>query len=264
MNKAELEQLFAVCMPQLQRRARRMLRNPQDCEDAVQDGLLLALRNLRQFEGRSSFSTWLHTIVKNAALSHARRMNSRPQCSSEEEIFDGTDATPEENFVDPGLSPEEQCSLRERSRILREVIKELPSRYEFAIRLCYFDGLEIKDAARKIGVTSCALKTHLFRARQRTARKIREIYVSPGEGYPEDETLGLRRSRDSALLWKESSVPGAKPSKRDRDSRRSKSRKNYAAARGSYEAKEKKSRFWDRSLVIPVHPVMHSASQPAC
>jgi len=40
-----------------------MLRHPQDSEDALQDGLLLAFRNLKQFQGRSTFSTWLHTAL---------------------------------------------------------------------------------------------------------------------------------------------------------------------------------------------------------
>src|ERR1700721_1659310 len=42
--------------------------NPQDAEDALQDGLLSAFRNLKSFEGRSQFSTWLTRVVTNAAL----------------------------------------------------------------------------------------------------------------------------------------------------------------------------------------------------
>ena len=53
-----------------------MLRNPQDCEDALQEGLLLAFRNLNQFQGRSKFSTWLHSIVRNAARTHVRKRNA--------------------------------------------------------------------------------------------------------------------------------------------------------------------------------------------
>ena len=84
MTDVELDHLFASCMPRLRQAARQMLRNPQDCEDALQEGLLLAFRNLNQFQGRSQFSTWLHSIVRNAARTQVRRKKCRPQCSWEE------------------------------------------------------------------------------------------------------------------------------------------------------------------------------------
>jgi RNA polymerase sigma-70 factor (ECF subfamily) len=46
--------------------------NHQDAEDALQDGLLTAFRNLKSFEGRSQFSTWLTRVVINAALMRRR------------------------------------------------------------------------------------------------------------------------------------------------------------------------------------------------
>jgi DNA-directed RNA polymerase specialized sigma24 family protein len=55
MNDAELDQLFESCIPRLRRTARLMLRDPQDSEDAVQEGLLRAFRNLKQFQGARHF-----------------------------------------------------------------------------------------------------------------------------------------------------------------------------------------------------------------
>jgi len=46
--------------------------NSEDAEDALQDGLLAAFRNLSRFAGRSRFSTWLTRIVVNAALMRLR------------------------------------------------------------------------------------------------------------------------------------------------------------------------------------------------
>jgi RNA polymerase sigma-70 factor (ECF subfamily) len=46
--------------------------NPQDAEDALQDGLLSAFRNLKSFAGHSQFSTWLTRVVINAALMRRR------------------------------------------------------------------------------------------------------------------------------------------------------------------------------------------------
>src|SRR5277367_4968068 len=63
-----IETLYRRYQRQLFQTALRVLGNAEDAEDALQDGLLSAYRNLKRFEGRSQFSTWLTRIVINAAL----------------------------------------------------------------------------------------------------------------------------------------------------------------------------------------------------
>ncbi len=264
MNAMELDQLFASCMPQLRRTAIRVLRNPQDSEDAVQEGLLLALRNLGQFEGRSSFSTWLHTIVKNAALTHARRMNCRPKCSLEEEVPEGIEPAGGQHFVDPGLSPEEECLRLERARILREVVKELPSRYAFAMRLCYFDGIDLKNAAQKIGVTVCALKTHLFRARRLAARRMREKCSRAYKRSLDSQRLRPQREPESDLPGESCSVRDFAHLRRERNSLHSRPCNKLDFAGDNREANEKKPRFWKHSRAAHVRTIVQGARRPAC
>jgi RNA polymerase sigma-70 factor, ECF subfamily len=199
MNDAELDQLFASCIPRLQRTARLMLRDPKDSEDAVQEGLLLAFRNLRQFQGRSSFSTWLHSILRNVARTHYRRMKCRPKCSLEEELSNENQSKFERDFVDPGPTPEQECELGERSRLLREVVQELPSRYAFAMQLCDVEGLEPRDASQILGISSCALKTCLFRARRIAARRIRARFCPPIQGMPINANSGYHPNLGSPL-----------------------------------------------------------------
>ena len=63
-----VEALFNRYHRPLFQTALRVLGNAEDAEDALQDGLLSAYRNLKRFEGRSQFSTWLTRFVINAAL----------------------------------------------------------------------------------------------------------------------------------------------------------------------------------------------------
>jgi RNA polymerase sigma-70 factor (ECF subfamily) len=67
-NGDALEELFARYRDRLYKTARRVMRNSNEAEDALQDGLLSAFHNLSAFKGRSQFSTWLTSIVTNAAL----------------------------------------------------------------------------------------------------------------------------------------------------------------------------------------------------
>ena len=69
----ELDSVVSRYLPMFYRRAFRLLGNMADAEDAVQDALLSAYKHLGQFRGQAQLSTWLTTIVTNAALMKLRR-----------------------------------------------------------------------------------------------------------------------------------------------------------------------------------------------
>src|SRR4051812_42706368 len=87
--------LVADARPRALAVALKVLRNPDDAEDAVQDAFFKVWRYLGRFEGRSSFSTWIHRIVMNASLDLLRRQSCRPE----------THAEAEETGDRPGLEP---------------------------------------------------------------------------------------------------------------------------------------------------------------
>lgn len=208
MTDAELNHLFASCMPRLKNTSRQLLRNCQDSEDAVQEGLLLAFKNLNQFEGRSKFSTWLQSIVTNAARTHVRKTKCRPQFSWEE-FCDQGELTVERVTVDPRPGPDERCERREQSRILLHVLQELPGRYQAVIRLCDVDGVDAKDAAQKLGITPATLKILLFRARGQVTRRIRDRYVATCEKSPPHPIARIERNPVLRLRKKVRSIGGS-------------------------------------------------------
>jgi RNA polymerase sigma-70 factor (ECF subfamily) len=55
----------------------RIVGNSDDAADATQDAFLSAYRAMSEFEGRSSFSTWLHAIAINSARNRLRQSNAR-------------------------------------------------------------------------------------------------------------------------------------------------------------------------------------------
>lgn len=183
MTASELDRLFASCIHRLRRSAMQMLRNPEDCEDALQEGLLQAFRKLQQFEGRSQFTTWLYTIVRNAAGTHLRKMKCHPQCSLDEILSAGS-STNERLAVDPDRGPEGEFDRSEKSRILRRAMRELPPKYQSVMRLCDLDGLELADAARSLGMSKSSIKTYLFRARRLVTKRIRDRYTLQNERIP--------------------------------------------------------------------------------
>src|ERR1039458_884286 len=101
-----LDTLFARNTRALYQTAFRVLGNPEDAEEALQEGLLSAYRNLRRFEGRSQFSTWLTRIVINAALMRRRSNRARPAISLDDRTPDG-ELPLAERFADESPNPEQ-------------------------------------------------------------------------------------------------------------------------------------------------------------
>jgi hypothetical protein len=83
-NAVAQEHLFAPQIGRLYRTAFAVLRNKEDAEDALQDGLCTAYTRLSSFEGRSAFCTWLARIVIDSALMTRRRKRAHAEVSLDE------------------------------------------------------------------------------------------------------------------------------------------------------------------------------------
>ena len=194
-----LNELFAAYMPRLARTARRLVRNAADSEDVVQECLLSAFKNLHQFEGRAKFSTWLHSIVRNKAKMHLRRLATNRCCSIEEKTSENGELLLETVPL-ASRDAEELCAESERSRILRRVLMDLPERQRSAVWVCDIEGIEGKEAAARLGMSLSGLKTRLHRARKLIARKVQENYATAPAVAPHsaEATRARLRARRSA------------------------------------------------------------------
>src|SRR5574342_242879 len=72
-DRAEFARLVDAYSTQVYRLALKMLGDEQDAEDVLQNTFMKALQSVRNFEGRSSLSTWLYRIAVNEALMLLRR-----------------------------------------------------------------------------------------------------------------------------------------------------------------------------------------------
>src|SRR5580765_4261652 len=173
-----IEALFGRYHRQLFQTALRVLGNAEDAEDALQDGLLSAYRNLKRFEGRSQFSTWLTRIVINAALMRRRSAKARPAVSLDESPRE--DELPiSERFAAEGPNPEQMFAGTELREMISENLEELSPLLRTAFVLREVEGYSTGEAAKKLGVTENTLKARLWRARhqlaERLGRRLRRI-----------------------------------------------------------------------------------------
>jgi RNA polymerase sigma-70 factor, ECF subfamily len=185
-DRPALETLFGRNTRALYQTALRLLGNAEDAEDALQEGMLAAYRNLRRFEGRSQFSTWLTRIVINAALMRRRSQRAHPAVSLDERPSDEQPAV-SERYADDGPSPEELCAGNEISACLNENLQDLSPLLRTAFELREVKGLSADEAAKALGVSRNTLKARLWRARQQLAARLGNVLRGPrqpGRGTP--------------------------------------------------------------------------------
>ena len=177
-NSDAHDELFVRHTDTLRRIAFRILRNREDAEDAVQDGLCKAYTRLGSFEGRSSFRTWLTRIVINSALMIRRRKNARPEASLDE-VFPDTAERPRYEIIAAGPSPEEFCAASEIRVLVEKQLRQLPSALQTALQLYDLDGRSAAESMQALGIHSGAFKSRVSRARQRVANGLRQSFQLP-------------------------------------------------------------------------------------
>jgi RNA polymerase sigma-70 factor (ECF subfamily) len=170
-NHQAIETLFRRYQRQLLGTARRILGNTEDAEDALQDGLLSAYRNVARFEGRCKFSTWLTRIVVNAALMRRRsakrlRLTSIDATSSEDEV------PMSERVQDSDPNPEQLLAHTELREMIQTHLGQLPSPLSTAFALCGIEEHSQEEAARRLGITVTAMKARMHRARYKLAESL--------------------------------------------------------------------------------------------
>jgi len=159
-----LSSLFDQDAGKLYRTALLVLRNKEDAQDALQDGLLSAYMNLRSFEGRSQFATWLTRVVRNAALMNRRRLRARPFLPLDDFT---ADVVPRASIgTGPSPDPEELFARSETRSAVLDAINQLPPALRSAFRLRHIQGLSTLEAARAEGVNANVIKSRLWRARK--------------------------------------------------------------------------------------------------
>jgi RNA polymerase sigma factor (sigma-70 family) len=177
---AALDTLYRAHAEKLFRTVHRITRNREDAEDAVQDSLLRAFLNLRSFDGRSTFSTWLTRIGINSALMILRKKRNSREISAhgpsvDEMLWEVPDSTP---------NPEIRCAQRERERFLRDAIAGLRPRVRHALEFHTLQDHSLQETAAQIGIPVSAAKARVFHAKAalRKSKVLRKINEPSWQG----------------------------------------------------------------------------------
>ena len=172
-DTAAMEDLLESIAPAVQRFGMRMCKNPADADDVLQDTLLSIAQHLPAFEGRSSLSSWVFTLVRTACGRRRRGLKNKPG-----ESDDVLAERPAE-----GPTPEEGAAGRELSKALLGALDALSEEHREVLLLRDVEGLTAPEAAEVLGIRVDALKSRLHRARGALRDAMRPV-LEPGAAEP--------------------------------------------------------------------------------
>ena len=174
-DRAEFARLVDTYSSPIYRLGLRMLGNPQDAEDVLQNTFLSALTHLSSFEGRSSLSTWLYRIAANEALMLIRKKKPEINLDDAEGEGNDEDLRPTQ-IVDWSARPEDELLSGEGKKVLDEAVQTLPESMRIVFPLRDVEGLSIKETADALNLTETNVKTRLLRARMLLREKLSTYY----------------------------------------------------------------------------------------
>ncbi|MDR1126501.1 MAG: sigma-70 family RNA polymerase sigma factor [Treponema sp.] len=132
--------------------------NADDALDFTQEVFIKAFRSLKDFEGRSRFSTWLFKIAYNTAVNAVNR-NKEYHSLAEEEVS-ATEET------------EQSVMHRLTQDAVRSAVENLPSRYRVCVDLFFFYGCSYKEIEIITEFPVNTIKSHVFRAKKILRKKL--------------------------------------------------------------------------------------------
>ena len=175
-DRAQFARFVDAYSGQVYRLGLKMLQNPQDAEDILQETFIKAYKALPNFEGRSSLSTWLYRIATNEALMFLRK--KRPEQVSVDEPIetDDGDERPRQ-IIDWCCLPEHELMSTESRANLDHSVQQLPDSLKAVFVLRDIEGLSTRETADVLDISEAAVKTRLSRARFRL-RELLSAYYS--------------------------------------------------------------------------------------
>lgn len=146
-----------------------MVHNREDAQDIFQETFLAAYRGLPKFRMESDFFTWLYRIAVNKALNFRRSRARRIAAST-----DGDPPGHPPRTENGTATPEELVLHAELQAQIESALNACSSQERLAFILCHRQGFKIKQAAAFMRCSEGAVKSFLFRAREKTRRSLRK------------------------------------------------------------------------------------------
>lgn len=155
----------------------RMLGNPEEAEDAAQETFLRAYSRLHQYKPSHKFSTWIFSIANNHCIDRLRKRRATTVSIDNNPVL--------QNLEGNAPQPEGTTMAHEQAAEVQGLLDQLDPDYRTPLILRYWEEMSYEEIAETMDITVSAVKSRLFRARQKMAVLYQEAEaaVPPASGH---------------------------------------------------------------------------------
>lgn len=141
----------------------RIVNNPGDAEDVLQEAFLDAFGSLDSFQYRSTFGAWLKKIVINKSINHLRKNKAEIIEIDKTAVSD----IPNEEMID-------EKDLQLKVEAIKKAVKLLPNGYRTVLSLYLFEGYDQEEISEILNVSHATVRTQYMRAKQKLLGLIKQ------------------------------------------------------------------------------------------
>lgn len=173
-NKNALEKLIIKYEKKVYNIAYQIFGNEHDANDMAQEVFIKVYKSLHKFNFKSTFSTWIYRITVNTCIDEYRKKSKNSKVEYMDETIKQQDSIIQKQFIDKGLTPEEEIIKNENIKFVRESIDELKEDYRIIIILRDIKGYSYENIADILDISIGTVKSRISRARSKLKKIIKE------------------------------------------------------------------------------------------
>ena len=144
--------LYNVCL--------RIIGNPQDAEEAMQDSFLKVFTRLEQYQAGTSFEAWLQQIAVRTAIDYVRRQLPEGEDLTDDYAELADDDTPDEEEL--------QCSVAQ----VKAACQQLPAGYRVVLSLYLFEGYDMEEIASILHIRPASVRSQYLRGKRKLLEQL--------------------------------------------------------------------------------------------
>lgn len=156
--------------------ALRILRSPEEAQDAYQEAFLKVYRKLDSFRFQCRFHTWLYRIATNVCLDHLRRRKARPEFTLLESPEPGGPSLADTvRDRAPVNSPDRMLDNREKADRIAKALDLLSDRERLVFTLRHYEGMRLRAIGEACSMSEESAKQCLFRATKKLRKELHDV-----------------------------------------------------------------------------------------
>lgn len=164
-NEAAYEALIQRYQQPVYNLVYRLMDDPADCNDVVQEVFLKVFRNVGAFRGNSSLKTWIYRIAVNEAYNQRRWFSRHRKKEIGLEVEEEGSLNLSEVLSDPCRSAFEQVANQETRALVEQSLTEIPSVFRAAVILRDMEEMSYDEIADVLDVSLGTVKSRILRGR---------------------------------------------------------------------------------------------------